>query len=210
VFLCHPNSPTGRASDRRELKALFGAADRARAWVVVDESFAEYCGAQTCVPWLSSYTRLVVLRSFTKFYGLPGLRIGYSLSSRRIASALKRIQPPWTVNAAAQQAAEAAMADVSHAKRCLASVRQERTWLTARLSSIKGIRVNPSDANFVLVELPPSSRASTITAALRRQNILIRDCSSIQGCSRRMIRVAVRRRDDNERLMAALTGLLRK
>jgi threonine-phosphate decarboxylase len=208
VFVCHPNSPTGRPCGRHDLEALFDAADRAGAWIVVDESFIEYCEALSCVPRLSSYPSLIIIRSFTKFYGLPGLRIGYSLSSRPVASALRRAQPPWTVNAAAQQAAEAAMADVRHGRRCLAYVETERARMAARLSSIDGVSVIPSAANFVLLELPPSHRASAITVALRRRGILIRDCSSFQGCTGRMIRVAVRRRQDNTRLLAALTRLL--
>jgi threonine-phosphate decarboxylase len=210
IFLCHPNSPTGRPSRREHLQALFAAAESARVWVVVDESFIEYCPTLTCVPQQHRYSRLIILRSFTKFYGLPGLRVGYSLSSRSVAAALRRLQPPWTVNAAAQQAAEAAMADASHAERCLITVQNERPWLAGGLSAIDGVSVIPSAANFLLLELPPSSRATMITAALRRQGILVRDCSSIEGCTERMIRVAVRRRQDNQRLLAALTRLLQK
>ena len=208
VFVCHPNSPTGRPCDRRDLEALFHAAQRAGTWLVVDESFVEYCETLSCVPRLSSYSSLIIIRSFTKFYGLPGLRIGYSLSSRPVAAALRRAQPPWTVNQAAQQAAEAAMADLRHARRCLAYVETERARMAAGLSSIDGMRVIPSAANFLLLELPPSHRAAAVTASLRRRGLLIRDCSSFPGCTSRMIRVAVRRRQDNTRLLAALTRLL--
>jgi threonine-phosphate decarboxylase len=210
VFLCHPNSPTGRPSRLEDLHALFAAAQAVGVWVVVDESFIEYCETLTCVPQQHRYSRLIILRSFTKFYGLPGLRIGYSLSSCPVATAVRRLQPPWTVNAAAQEAAEAAMADASHAERCRAAVEKERAWMTVGLSSIEGIRVIPSAANFLLFDLPPAHRASIVAAALRRQGILIRDCSSIEGCTGRMIRVAVRRRQENKRLLAALTTLLRK
>jgi threonine-phosphate decarboxylase len=209
VFLCQPNSPTGRACGGQALERLFQAADRTGAWVVVDESFIEYCRALSCVPRLSTYPRLIILRGFTKFYGLPGLRIGYSFSSPSVAAALRQLQPPWTVNAAAQRAAEAAMADACHAQRCLATVHTERAWMTARLSEID-VGVIPSAANFILLELPTAYRASSITAALRRRDLLVRDCSSIEGCTERMIRVAIRRRPDNRRLLAALTRLLAK
>ena len=177
---------------------------------MVDESFIEYCGTLTCLPEQHRYSRLIILRSFTKFYGLPGLRIGYSVSSSAVAASLRRLQPPWTVNAAAQQAAEAAMTDARHAQRCLAAVEKERAWMSIGLSAIDGLRVIPSVANFLLLDLPPSHRASMITAALRRQGILIRDCSSIEGCTGRMVRVAVRPRQENKRLLVALTTLLRK
>jgi threonine-phosphate decarboxylase len=209
VFVCHPNSPTGRACGRAELQGLLAAAEHAGAWVVVDESFIEYCGAASVVPRLSSYPRLIIIRSFTKFYGLPGLRIGYTVSSASVAALLRGHQPPWTVNTAAQLAAEAAMHDARHAERCLIDLRKERSRMAAGLSSIEGATVMPSAANFLLVELPRARRASAVTAALRQRGILIRDCSSIEGCTDRMIRVAVRRRRDNDRLISALTKLLR-
>lgn len=208
VFVCHPNSPTGRPCGRAELGTLVRAAARAGAWVVVDESFIEYCGALTCVPHLSSFPRLIILRSFTKFYGLPGLRIGYSLSSVPVAEVLRRHQPPWSVNAVAQRAAEAAMADIGHARRCLTYVGKERARVAKQLSSMDGLKVIPSEANFLLIELPRGVRSSTITLALRRRGLLIRDCASVEGCSERMIRIAVRKQPENDRLLAALDGLL--
>ena len=210
VFLCHPNNPTGQPCHRQDLRELLDIADAAGIWVVVDESFIEYCERLTCIPYLPRYSRLIVLRSFTKFYGLPGLRIGYSLSSGDVAACLSRCQPPWTVNALAQLAAEAAMTDVRHAQRSRAYVEKERKRIAAELTSIAGVTVIPSAANFLFIELPGSFRSSTITAALRRQGMLIRDCSRWVGCSERMVRIAVRRRQDNTRLLAALKTWLRK
>ena len=209
VFVCHPNNPTGQPCGREDLRGLLDAADRAAVWVVVDESFIEYCEGLSCITYLPRYPRLIVLRSFTKFYGLPGLRIGYSLSSAAVGARLSRCQPPWTVNALAQVAAEAAMSDVRHAQRCRTYVEKERGRMVSQLRSIDGVKVIPSAANFLFIELPGSFRSSAITAALRRQGMLIRDCSRWKGCSERMIRVAVRRQQDNTRLCAALKRVLR-
>ena len=210
IFLCHPNSPTGRPCRLHDLKALFSAADRAATWVVIDESFIEYCEGLTCLPQLRQYSRLIILRSFTKFYGLPGLRIGYSVSSSSVASLLRRHQPPWSVNAVAQRAAEAAITDTGHARRCLAYVERERARVAGELSSLDGLMVIPSSTNFLLMELPKPFRARAITAGLRRQGLLVRDCSSVEGCTTRMIRMAVRTRRDNDRLLTALDRLLRQ
>jgi threonine-phosphate decarboxylase len=210
VFICHPNSPTGRPCRADDLAALFGAAERARSWVILDESFIEYCGELTCVPHLHSCPRLIILRSFTKFYALPGLRIGYSMSSPSVAGLVRQVLPPWSVNAVAQRAAEAAIADERHARRCLISVGRERTRLATRLSLLDGVTVVPSSANFLLIELPRPFRARAITADLRRRAMLVRDCSSVEGCTPRMIRIAVRAQRDNDRLIAALAGLLRR
>jgi threonine-phosphate decarboxylase len=210
VVLCHPNSPTGRPSRPQDLRALFAAAESAGVWVVVDESFIEYCEALTCLPQQHNYSRLIILRSFTKFYGLPGLRIGYSVSSPAVAASVRRHQPPWSVNALAQRAAEAAIGDAAHARRCLAYVEQERARMTAQLSSLDGLTVIPSCANFLLIELPSPFRAHTVVAELRRHGMLVRDCSSLEGCSPRMIRIAVRTKRDNNRLLGALGALLRR
>jgi threonine-phosphate decarboxylase len=210
VFLCHPNSPTGRPCGHDDLRALFRAANRTRSWVILDESFIEYCGELTCVPYLRSFSRLIILRSFTKFYGLPGLRIGYSLSSASVAALLRRFLPPWSVSAVAQRAAEAAIMDERHTRRSLRYVEKERAGLALRLSSLEGVTVVPSSANFLLIELPTPLRARAITADLRRQGILVRDCSSVEGCTSRMIRIAVRASRDNDRLIGALARLLHR
>jgi threonine-phosphate decarboxylase len=208
IFICHPNSPTGQPCGTRDLAALFKAAERARSWVILDESFIEFCGELTCVPYLRSSRRLIILRSFTKFYGLPGLRIGYSMSSPSVATSLRRLLPPWSVNTVAQRAAQAAMADTGHARRCLAYVQAERTRIATRLSLLDGVTVVPSSANFLLIELPRPYGARAITAALRRRAMLVRDCSPVEGCTPRMIRIAVRARRENDRLIVALARLL--
>lgn len=210
IVLCHPNSPTGRPSRPEDLHALLAAAESAGVWVVVDESFIEYCVALTFVPHQQSYSRLIILRSFTKFYGLPGLRIGYSVSSPAVAASLRRHQPPWSVNALAQRAAEAAMEDAAHARRCLAYVERERGRMAAQLSSHDGLTVIPSSANFLLMELPRPFRASVVVAELRRHGMLVRDCSALEGCTMSMIRIAVRTKRDNNRLLAALGAILRR
>ena len=209
IVLCHPNSPTGRPCRPQDLHAVFAAAESAGLWVVLDESFIDYCHSLTCLPDQHRYPRLIILRSFTKFYGLPGLRIGYSVSSPAAAALLRRHQPPWSVNMLGQRAAEAALADRAHARRCLVYVERERARLAAQLSSLDGLTVVPSSANFLLMELPRPFRARAVTAELRRQGMLVRDCSSLEGCTTRMIRVAVRPKRDNDRLVAALAAILR-
>jgi threonine-phosphate decarboxylase len=209
VFICHPNSPTGRPSVLQQLVDLFQEADRAGVWVVVDESFIDYCESLSCLPRLPAFPRLIILRSFTKFYGMPGLRIGYSMSSLSVAASLRAHQPPWSVNMVAQRAAEAAIADQRHARRCLAYVEKERARVVKELAALPGLAVIPSSTNFVFVELPPSSPAGRIAADLRRRGMLIRDCSSVEGCSRHSMRVAVRTTGENDRLLSALARLLK-
>jgi threonine-phosphate decarboxylase len=208
VFICHPNSPTGRPCEPQQLEDLFVAADRARVWVILDESFIDYCDDLTCLTRLPAYARLIILRSFTKFYGIPALRIGYSMSAPSVAATLRRHQMPWSVNAVAQRAAEAAIRDERHARRCLLYVQRERERMVKHLAKLPGVTVIPSSTNFVLVELPRMVRARSIALNLRRRGMLIRDCSSTEGCSPQSLRIAVRRTVENNRLLAALNELL--
>jgi threonine-phosphate decarboxylase len=208
IFLCNPNSPTGQICDWADLQALIACADRSGVWVVLDETFVEYCRKESMKPCLRRYPKLILLRSFTKFYALPGLRVGYTVSSPDVAASLRRYQPPWSVNVLAQFAAEAAIQDRDHARLSLAHVERERRRLTKLLRSLTGLVVFPSRANFLLLELPEPYRGRAAAEALYRQGLVIRDCSSVPGLNERTIRIAVRTEDENNRLVGALTHML--
>ena len=208
IFLCHPNSPTGQACEVAEVLTLVRETDRLEVWTILDETFVEYCEERSVLPRLLMYSRLVALRSFTKFYALPGLRIGYLVASEQAARLVRELQPPWSVNALAQAAAAAAFKDRRHARRSLLYMEQERNRFTRHLGSVPGLTLFPSQANFLLVELPRSHQAGRITMALRRQGLLIRDCSSIPGLNDRSIRIAVRTKGENDRLVMALKHLV--
>lgn len=208
IFLCHPNSPTGQVCDEAEACRLVREAERAGVWTILDETFVEYCEERSLLPLFSTYQRLVVLRSFTKFYALPGLRIGYLIASARAAGLVRKLQPPWSVNALAQAAGETSLKDRRHVRRSLVYMEKERTRFVKQLRSVTGLFVFPSETNFLLVELPKSHLATAIAMALRRQGLLIRDCSHVPGLNRRTVRIAVRTKRENHRLVVALSDLL--
>lgn len=209
VFLCNPNSPTGQACESGDLAEFAHQAEQSGVWLIVDETFSEYCDGLSLLPMLRRYPRLIVLRSLTKFYALPGLRIGYSVCAPSIAETLRRHQPPWSVNSFAQVAAEAAMNDRRYVRHSLAFMEAERERFSALLSSIPGLRVFPSCANFLLLELPDLHQAPGVAAALKRKGILVRDCSGMPGLTSHSIRVAVRTGPENDRLVSTLRRLLR-
>lgn len=205
VFLCNPNSPTGRAISREETCMLIEAAARYRMRIIVDEAFIDYCEERSVLSRVRRYGHLVVLRSFTKFYGLPGLRVGYVAASKEDIARIRRRQPPWSVNALGQAAGCAALEDRRYAEASRQFMRTERAYLLRRLGELPGITVYPSDANFLLIELPPRMPSSSLASALRGQSILIRDLSSFAGMNARMVRVAVRTRRENKRLLSAFS-----
>ncbi|MBI4002648.1 MAG: threonine-phosphate decarboxylase [Nitrospira defluvii] len=209
VLLCNPNSPTGYACSAAAVRKLARLVARRGLWFLVDETFAEYCADASIVSQALS-ARTIVLRSFTKFYGLPGLRVGYAVAKKPIIERIAAHQPPWSVNMLAQRAAEAGLHDVRHARRSLRFMDRERLRLLKKLEQLPGCTVFPSAANFILMELPVRQKVAETVAVLRRHGILIRDCSQVPGLNARSVRVAVRTRADNDRLLHALTAVIRQ
>jgi len=204
VFLCHPNSPTGQAVDSDDVCALVEAANRRRAWAIIDETFVEYCEERSVLSRLAAFSRMIVLRSFTKFYALPGLRIGYAAGHEDVMRRIRALLPPWSVNTPAQHAALASLEDIPYARRSRSFMERERPRLMQALAAIPGVTVYPAAANFLLVELPCGSRTGRIIHHLREKGLLVRDCSSVSGISEGTIRIAVRSAAENLRLVRAL------
>ena len=208
VLLCNPNSPTGQACDATEVRTFARRAARRGQWCIVDETFAEYCEQVSILPE-DLPARTIVLRSFTKFFGLPGLRVGYVVAHPAVIAQIRTRQPPWSVNMLAQRAARVALHDARHIRKSLRFMEQERGRFVKKLARLPGCSTFPSAANFLLVELPARLKAARVVLALRQKGILIRDCSQVPGLNDRSIRVAVRLPADNDRLVTALSNMIR-
>jgi threonine-phosphate decarboxylase len=208
VFLCNPNNPTGRMMGKGDLLKLAAALDDRHIWMIVDESFIEFAPEQSMLQEVSNRPRLLVLRSFTKFYAIPGLRIGYLAGQPDVVDQVRRRQAPWSVNALAQAAALAGLKDTAFRRKSLALISEERTRLRQVLSKMTNLHVFPSEANFLLIELPASLRASDVAGRLRDRGLLVRDCSTIAGLTERMVRVAVRTPRENDQLLRAIEAIL--
>lgn len=208
ILVGHPNSPTGQACSADHVARLATVARRHGRWLVIDEAFADYCPERSVLPPASSWPQVVVLRSMTKFYALPGLRVGYAVATPAVIRRLRRQLPPWSISAMGQVAALAALNDAAHARRSLQFMARERERLETMLAALPGCIVMPTYANYFLVELPRGRHARDVTAQMRNEGLLIRDCSSIPGCTTRSIRLAVRSQQENDRLIQALANLL--
>ena len=201
VFLCNPNSPTGQSVSRNSVYRLLAAVKRQRGCLIVDETFVEFCEEKTVIRRAVSDDSLLVLRSFTKFYGIPGLRIGYAVGTAKRLRAIRNRLPPWSVNTLAQEAALACLQDHRYRKRTLLFFQKERPVFKQTLERIPGIRVYPSSANFFLVELPGPLTSRDVQATLMERGFLVRDCSNYPGLHERMLRFAVRTSHENARLV---------
>jgi threonine-phosphate decarboxylase len=210
LFLCNPNNPTGQAMNRSAVCELADAIDRQDGWLIVDEAFIDYCRMQSVVSMLNAHPRMIVLRSLTKFYAMPGLRIGYLIGASKVVDRLRNRQPPWSVNSLVQEVACSALHDHTFAIQSRTFMKRERARFICGLRTISVLRIYPSVANFVLIELPASTCAGEVTDRLASEGVLVRDCSTLPGLTAQMIRVAVKTGKENRRLIAALRVCLTK
>jgi threonine-phosphate decarboxylase len=213
VVLGNPNNPTGTFQSLADLTALFDRRwTRPKHWIV-DEAFIEFVTGfkdETLLCRLADYPSLIVLRSLTKSWRIPGLRFGFLAAAGRIRE-LERIQPPWSVNGVVHAWAREFLRE-EHRAQYLASLRilvKLGHDLEASLRLIPGLKVYPSAANFVLLELTdPLLEANRIYAELGCRGILVRVCDSFYGMPKgRFVRVAVRTASENERLVSLLSAI---
>lgn len=158
---------------------------------------------------ISRWHRLIILRSFTKFFTIPGIRLGYLVGESAVVESIRKHLPPWSVNHVAQAAGVAALADGRFRFRSQRYMERERDRFLGELRMIPGLRVMPSQANFVMVEIADDLLAEDIVFRLQGQGILVRDCQTFSGVTKPALRFAVRRRRDNYRLVQALKMTLK-
>lgn len=210
VLLTHPASPAGSLLDGEAVGWIAENSNNSGPLFVIDEVFIDFCEQASLKHFLKRSPNLVLIRSFTKFYGLPGLRIGYLLAPAPIAAQVRNHLPPWAVNTLAQAAGAWCLTQDEYRRKTLELIAKERQRLAEELSAIAGLNVFPSQANYVLVRmdrrLQPASRLKW--DIFERHRILIRDCGSFDGLDDWYFRVAVRLPDQNDRLIAALQHTL--
>ena len=206
VLLTHPSSPAGSLLNRETIDWIVRKSSASAPFFLIDEVFVDFCEEASLRPFVEGAANLALIRSFTKFYGLPGLRIGYLLAPPRIAERVRGFLPPWSVSTPAQAAGAFCLTREEYRLKTLEFIEEQRRRLTGELSKIPGLEVFPGAANFLLVRMDPSlGPASRLKAEIfERRRILIRDCASFEGLGDRYFRVAVRLPDQNDRLVAAL------
>ena len=199
VFLCNPNNPTGDAVSRGEVLRVARRVREAGAVLVVDEAFADFA------PHLSIASEvddaIFVARSFTKFFAIPGLRLGCLVASD--VGRARAFQPSWPVNAVAAAAGIAAAQEPAFARATLAEVKLGRRELLRALGELPGITPYPGAANFLLVRGPQG-----LPEELAKRGVLVRGCEPFHGLGPGFFRVAVRRAKENERLVQTLRNVL--
>ena len=204
VVLGSPNNPTGRTVHSAEILHL---ADKSpQVTFLVDEAFLEFVDGSESLAGKAA--NIITLHSLTKFYAIPGLRLGFGVFPDHISEQLQKMLPPWTVNSLAQKVGEQALSDLKYQEQTRAYCLQCRKGLQKDLSIFRDLKVFPTDANYFLIRLCGKFTVSELQDRLAGQNILIRDCSNYQGLGTQFFRIAVRSESENLQFIEALSEIL--
>lgn len=207
VYLTSPHNPTGGTITPAGVRTIARETD-AHTLVVVDEAYGEYATTESVVPVVADRDDIAVLRTFSKAYGLAGLRLGYAVTPRTWADAYARVNTPFSASEIACRAGRAALDDDTHVQRSVETARWSRSYIGSELSA----RTFESEANFVLVDVSAvgadgdQSAASAVTQAALERGLIVRDCTSfgLPGC----IRVTCGTREETKRAVTVLEEVI--
>lgn len=200
AFICTPNNPTGAPVANADIERM--ARNHPHTLFVVDEALI-YPLEDGAIPLCAAHANVCVLRTFSKYFGLAGLRVGYAVADAGLVRVADVGRPPFNMAAAAVEAATAALADETFLASCKAVFAQETDHFRERLAALP-VSLKGGNANMLLLDLGERDAAQA-TAALARRGIVVADATSFHGLERRnMLRVSLRGREDNLKLIAAL------
>ncbi len=212
MFLCNPNNPTGSLLTPADIHHLLDALPSQPGFLVMDEAFMDFVSAREELSLVHHATRdprMLVLGSLTKFFALPGLRLGYLVGEPGLIGKLATHLPPWNINCLAQAAARAALLDEEFIRQSRQYVERARLGFYQALEEIPGLQPLAPTANFIFCRLTREGlTAPELTARLARRGFLIRDCSNYRGLDDCCFRLAVRREEENARLVETLREAL--
>lgn len=206
LFLCNPNNPTGRLVQPELLTQIVEYCAESGIRVFLDECFLDLTeNGVSMKPVLAEYPNLLILKAFTKSYGMAGVRLGYCMSAdAALLTRMSQASQPWNVSGLAQAAGIAALQEDAFLQKTLELVSQERAYLEHALSEC-GFEVCPSEANFLLFRGPED-----LHTALLQEKIAIRNCNNYYGLGDGWYRIAVRLPQENRALMAAMRRAIGK
>ena len=199
IFICYPNNPTGNCFSH---EAIVDIIERSDAIVVVDEAYFEFAD-KTFLPLLERYDNLIILRTFSKAFGLAGLRTGYMIAGSEIIREIMKVKMVYNINSFSQKVAQILLEHKSKVFPYVKKILRERERLTRQLDSLNGIAPVPSDANFILFRVEPDAEA--VFSMLLQNGILIRNLNK-PGPLENCLRATIGRPEENEEFLGLLRG----
>lgn len=207
-YLCNPGNPSGTLYPPHIVEQVCELCSAAGSFLVLDEAFMDFCEEASAKRSIVKGGNALILRSMTKFFGIPGLRLGYAMANEPLCGRLEALGVPWNVNTLALAAGTASLQDQEYNQRTILFIDQERRFLCDLLGSLPQLRVYPSCANFLLVEIVGGMTARELAERLLPELVIIRDCATFYGLTPHFFRIAVRTRVENERLATCLGKIL--
>ncbi|MFS1511616.1 threonine-phosphate decarboxylase CobD [Chengkuizengella sp. SCS-71B] len=205
-FLGHPNNPTGRLISQSVLQLLLNLNHP----IVLDEAFIDFVPEEKQVSLMNQAyqsNNLFVIRSMTKFFAVPGIRLGFMIAHPEWIEKIKSLQVQWSVNTLAQSIGISVLQDHPYIEKTKNWLLQERLWFTNQLSGLD-IKVYPSDTNYLLIQLPPLNDVKQLQEKLAHRGVLVRDASLFKGLNSTFCRIAIRLREHNERFISEIKQVL--
>ena len=217
VFLGNPNNPDGTLLDKDHIRTVASMLKDANSLLVIDESFIDFVGndplqdnEHSIRSLVNEFDNIIVVHSFTKFYAVPGLRIGAAFTNETLITQLQQYIPSWSVNTLAQAYTKAALNDVDYIKGTKQELNDERAFMYNALDAIEGITVYPPSANFMLFQVNQEGiTANYINEELKKYNMIVRNCDSYVGLTNHWVRIAIKDHDTNIKLVDKLTDILK-
>lgn len=209
LFVCNPNNPNGKVKDLNKLLDLMIKNNKL---LIVDETFMEFVGEEekySLINRVEETPNLFILKAVTKFFGMPGLRLGYGVTSNeQIIKNIYEYKEPWTINSFAENLSNYLFKDKDYIKSSKDYYINERKFMLEQLRKIPKLKVYDTDTNFVLIKLEDGEANSLKLELFERYNILIRDASNFIGLDKSYVRVAIKSHDDNKILIESLRKVL--
>lgn len=209
LFVCNPNNPNGKVKDLNELLDLMIENDKL---LIVDETFMEFVGEEekySLINKIEQTPNLFILKAVTKFFGMPGLRLGYGVTSnKQIIKNIYEYKEPWTINSFAENLSNYLFKDKEYINGSKDYYINERKFMLEELRKISRLKVYDTDTNFVLIKLDDDEANSLKLELFEKYNILIRDASNFIGLDKSYIRVAIKSHNDNKVLIESLRKIL--
>jgi len=208
VFLCNPNNPTSVYTELNDLEEIAAECKKTNTTIVLDESFIDFISEsdkKSSLNIVSKYDNIIVIKSLTKFFAIPGLRLGFGITSNQnFYKKITGAQSPWSVNCFSEIAGINLFKDIHYISRTISSTQDEIDFLSKELSKMEKIKIFKPTVNFILIKLLNNLTSDKLKNNLIHDKILIRDASNFNFLNEKFVRVAVKKRDDNLILLEKL------
>ncbi|MBA2840002.1 histidinol-phosphate aminotransferase [Methanococcus maripaludis] len=207
IFLCTPNNPAGNVIPKEDIKKIVESTD---ALVMIDHAYIEYSKEEyDLTSWALKYDNVLVLRTFSKVFGLAGQRVGYGVTSKKVVDYMMRIKPIFSLTRASQVSAITALQDKEFFEKCLKEGIESREEIYQGLKKFKQLEVYPTEANYMLVKVKNGMNSSEFCEALLKKGVIVRDCYSFEGLEPYYFRVSIGTFEENERFLKIMSEIVK-